>query len=116
VHSLDVMLTIVGNYCGLWYLQDIFALSTYLDLGEPSAGGKNVLVYEFKIGDTDEPDLIANMVIADWLEHNRIGCWILDNKISLNTRIVTKMSMFNPMVEVYATLTDQQQTEYYLIK
>lgn len=91
-------------------------MSTYLDLGEPSAGGKTVLIYEFKIGDTDEPDLIANMIIAGWLEKNRVGQWIYENKIPLNTRIVTKMSMYHPVVEVYATLTEKQQTEYYLIK
>lgn len=91
-------------------------MSTYLDLGEPSVGGKTVLVHEFKIGDTDEPDLIANMIIATWLDESRIGQWIYENKIPLSTRIVTKMSMYYPMVEVYATLSETQQTEYYLIK
>ena len=91
-------------------------MSTYLDLGEPSAGGKTILVYEFKIGDTNEPDLIANMIIATWLDDNRIGQWFYENKIPLESRIVTKMSMYYPMVEVYATLSDEQLTEYYLIK
>lgn len=99
-------------------------MSIYLDSGEPSAGGNNVLIYEFKISQPGEHDLIANMVIADWLEHNRIGRWILDNKIPLNTRIVTKQtalinpnfSMYHPVIEVYATLSESQQVEYFLIR
>lgn len=99
-------------------------MSTYLDSGEPSAGGNNVLVYEFKISQRGEHDLIANMVIADWLEHNRIGRWILSNKIPLSTRIVTKQtalinpkfSMYHPVIEVYATLSESQQVEYFLIR
>ena len=91
-------------------------MSTYLDMGGPSVGGKTVLVYEFKIGDTDEPDVIANMVIIGWLEENRIGKWIFENKIPLSTRIVSNTNNWQPVVEVYATLTEIQQTQYYLIK
>jgi len=91
-------------------------VSTYLDLGEPSVGGKTILVHEFKIGDTDEPDMIANMIIAGWLDENRIGKWIFENKIPLSTRVVSNTNSWHPVVEVYATLTEIQQTEYYLIK
>ena len=91
-------------------------MSTYLDLGEPSTGGKTVIVHEFKIGDFDEPDLIANMVIAEWLKKNRVGQWIYENKIPLSTKIVPRMSTHYPVVEVYATLSEKQQVEYFLIK
>lgn len=91
-------------------------MSIYLDLDGPLVGGETILVHEFKISDTDEPDLIASMVIADWLDKDRIGQWIYENKIPVQSKIVTKMSMYYPMVEVYAVLTDIQLTEYYLIR
>ena len=91
-------------------------MSTYLDSGVPSVGGKAVLIHEFKIGDSDEPDLIANMVIAGWLEQNRIGQWIYENNIPLTTRIVSNTNRWYPTVEVFANLTEKQLTEYYLIK
>ena len=94
-------------------------MSTYLDSAEQSAGGKKlnrVLVHQFKIGDVDEPDIIANIILSDWLEKDRIGQWIWRNHIPLQTCTVSSELDFFPMIKVYADLEEIQLTEYYLIK
>lgn len=73
-----------------------------------------IKILEFNVGDVDNLDLVANMIVESKLKGTEQGQWALDNSKDIRYSISERAEVLNYIIRVEADVEDSAATYFNL--
>ena len=73
-----------------------------------------IKILEFNVGDVDNLDLVASMIVESKLRGTEQGQWALDNCKDIRYSISDRVEVFNYIIRVEAEVEDSAATYFNL--
>jgi len=75
-----------------------------------------VIVHRFRIGDVEDPEMMASFIIEEWFKEDKIGKWLnkIDPVVTANWQFDESGLCYN--FQVFAYLEEKDYTYFCLLK